>query len=92
MYLKVLLQNAISHVLTVCVPGVALILWVCGGVVALCCSLTSAELALTYPTAGARYDYLRIFYGDLAGFIHMWEYIFITRPGSNAIKCFIAAQ
>ena len=65
---------------------------VIAGVVSLLGALTNAELGTTYPTSGDKYVYLQEFYGDFFGFLHLWQYVLIARPASNAIKCIIFAQ
>jgi len=72
-------------------PGLVMVLWSLGSVFAMGGGLTNAELGTTYPTSGDKYVYMQIFYGDLAGFIHLWQYLFISRPGANTIKCLIFA-
>jgi APA family basic amino acid/polyamine antiporter len=49
-----------------------LILWVIGGLAALCGALTLAELAAAMPRAGGEYVILLAAYGPLAGFLSGW--------------------
>ena len=72
--------------------GVALILWTIAGVIGMLGALTNAELGTTYPTSGDKYVYMQEFYGDFLGFLYLWQYLLVGRPGANTIKCLIFAQ
>src|SRR5262249_31929967 len=49
-----------------------LLLWVVGGVAALCGALTLAELSASVPDAGGEYAILHRAYGPLAAFLSGW--------------------
>ena len=49
-----------------------LMLWVVGGVMALCGALTYAELGSTYPRSGGEYNFLSRIYHPVAGFTSGW--------------------
>ena len=51
---------------------VMLLLWVVGGVAALCGALTLAELSAALPRAGGEYVILYEAYGPLAAFLSGW--------------------
>ena len=49
-----------------------LMLWVVGGIMALCGALTYAELGATYPRSGGEYNFLTRIYHPVAGFTSGW--------------------
>ncbi|MCX7806668.1 MAG: amino acid permease, partial [Planctomycetota bacterium] len=49
-----------------------LILWLVGGFLALCGSLSVAELAAAMPRTGGEYVFVREAYGDAAAFLYGW--------------------
>ncbi|MDA9109363.1 amino acid permease [Woeseiaceae bacterium] len=49
-----------------------LLLWVLGGVIALCGSMTYAELGAALPRSGGEYNFLSKIYHPCAGFISGW--------------------
>ena len=49
-----------------------LMLWVIGGIMALCGALTYAELGSTYPRSGGEYNFLSRIYHPVAGFTSGW--------------------
>ena len=51
---------------------VLLMLWLVGGVTALCGALTYAELAATLPRSGGEYNFLSQIYHPAAGFVSGW--------------------
>ena len=53
-------------------PFSVLMLWVVGGVVALCGALCYAELAAAYPRSGGEYNFLTRAFGPAAGFLAGW--------------------
>jgi APA family basic amino acid/polyamine antiporter len=65
-------------------PGLILLAWALGGVIALTGALTFAELGGMYPKAGGVYVYLKEGYGDLAGFMYGWAYITVINSGAIA--------
>ena len=46
--------------------------------------MTYAELSTMMPYAGGEYVYLRGAYGDTAGFLYMWTWFTVAKPGSIA--------
>lgn len=73
-------------------PGWIFVLWIVGGVLALCGALCFAELGAAMPAAGAEYVYLRETYGRALGF--MSAFISLTAgfsaPIASAAKSFVA--
>ena len=49
-----------------------LLLWVMGGIIALCGSITYAELGAALPRSGGEYNFLSEIYHPCAGFISGW--------------------
>ena len=67
-----------------------LLVWVVGGVVALCGALSLAETAALFPSAGGMYVYLREAYGPLTAFLLGWLYLVIIPTGAGAIALVFA--
>ncbi|MDJ0766922.1 MAG: amino acid permease [Myxococcota bacterium] len=65
-------------------PGLILLVWAVGGVIALAGALTFAELGSMYPQAGGVYAYLKEGYGELFGFLYGWAYLLVITSGANA--------
>ncbi len=53
-------------------PGLTLLAWLLGGVIAFLGSMIFAELATRYPRAGGKYVYARDAFGPRAGFVVGW--------------------
>jgi APA family basic amino acid/polyamine antiporter len=64
--------------------GVALLIWVVGGVLVLLGALTYAEVAVLYPKAGGNYVFLREAYGRPVGFLWGWVDFWVVRGASLA--------
>src|SRR5215213_2810356 len=71
-------------------PGAMLLVWVVGGLVAMCGALALAEVAALYPDAGGMYVYLREAYGPLTAFLFGWLYLIIMPTGAGAIALVFA--
>jgi APA family basic amino acid/polyamine antiporter len=68
-------------------PVIALV-WLAGGLAALCGSLAVAELAAMTPQAGGPFVYLREAYGRRAAFLWGWVEFSISRTGSlGSLAC-----
>ncbi|NIO06722.1 MAG: amino acid permease [Deltaproteobacteria bacterium] len=65
-------------------PGIILLVWLLGGLLALAGALSCAELGASLPFAGGDYVYLREAYGPLMGFLSGWASFFVTFSGSAA--------
>ncbi|WAS92981.1 APC family permease [Nannocystis punicea] len=61
-----------------------LLLWLAGGLAALCGALCVAELGAMMPRAGGEYPYLRAAYGPGIAFATGWLQLLATFPGSLA--------
>jgi basic amino acid/polyamine antiporter, APA family len=64
--------------------GLAMAVWVLGGVLALLGALALAEVAVLFPRAGGNYVFLREAYGRMAGFLWGWVEFWIIRSASIA--------
>jgi basic amino acid/polyamine antiporter, APA family len=64
--------------------GVALIVWLVGGVLSLLGALTFAELAVSRPESGGLYVYLRDAFGPLLAFLYGWTMFLVIGCGSLA--------
>lgn len=62
--------------------GMALLLWVFGGVITIAAALTVAELAAYIPKLGGLYTYLVELYGEKIGFLFGWVSALINAPGT----------
>src|SRR5687767_1567047 len=62
--------------------GLAMSVWVLGGVLALLGALALAEVAVLFPRAGGNYVFLREGYGRMAGFLWGWVEFWIIRSAS----------
>src|SRR5947199_941896 len=72
--------------------GLAALVWVLGGTLALLGALSLAEVAILYPRAGGNYVFLREGYGRLAGFLWGWVEFCIIRSASLAALATIFAE
>src|SRR5947209_16710791 len=64
--------------------GVAALVWIGIGLLALLGALALAEVAVLFPRAGGNYVFLREGYGRLAGFLWGWVEFWIIRSASLA--------
>src|SRR5438128_11897745 len=64
--------------------GLAALVWILGGLLALLGALALAEVAVLYPKAGGNYVFLREGYGRLFGFLWGWVEFCIIRAASLA--------
>jgi APA family basic amino acid/polyamine antiporter len=71
-------------------PAGMMLVWVAGGMVALCGALTLAELAALYPRAGGIYVYLNEAYGSLPAFLVGWLLLVIAPISIGAVALVFA--
>ena len=64
--------------------GVALLVWIVGGVVSFLGALTYAELGAMTPEAGGLYAYIRDAFGPLPAFLYGWTSFLVIASGSVA--------
>lgn len=72
--------------------GLAVAVWVLGGVLALLGALTLAEIAVRLPRAGGNYVFLREGYGRVFGFLWGWVEFWIIRSASIAALATMFAE
>src|SRR5262249_53037782 len=72
--------------------GLAALVWVLGGLLALLGALALAEVNVLFPQAGGNYVFLREGYGRLAGFLWGWVDFGIIRSASLAALATIFAE
>ena len=61
-----------------------MLIWLLGGVVALCGALTFAELGIRFPKSGGVYVFLKACYGDLVAFLYGWTILTVVTSGAIA--------
>ncbi|MCL6481738.1 MAG: amino acid permease [Firmicutes bacterium] len=64
--------------------GLALLVWVAGGILSLMGALTYAELGAMNPAAGGLYVYIRDAFGRFAAFLFGWTLFFVISTGTVA--------
>src|SRR2546429_9864904 len=64
--------------------GVALLVWIAGGILSLLGALTYAELAASNPEAGGLYCYIRDGFGRAPAFLYGWCLFLVIASGSVA--------
>lgn len=73
-------------------PVYFLLMWIVGGLAALCGALCVAELGAMMPRAGGEYPYLRLAYGPGVAFSAGWLQLLATFPGSLAAMAVATAK
>ncbi|NCF44958.1 MAG: amino acid permease [Proteobacteria bacterium] len=71
--------------------GMILLLWLIGGVVALCGALCYAELGAALPRSGGEYNFLSRIYHPAAGFISGWVSVTVGFSAPTAAAAITAA-
>ncbi|HEY0139073.1 MAG TPA: amino acid permease [Nannocystis sp.] len=71
--------------------GYFMLMWLLGGLAALCGALCVAEMGAMMPRAGGEYPYLRLAYGPGIAFSTGWLQLLATFPGSLATMAVGAA-
>lgn len=69
-----------------------LLLWIVGGVLAVCGALSLCELAAAIPESGGEYVFLREAYGPVAGFLSGWVSFLIGFGGPIAASSAASAK
>ncbi len=64
--------------------GVALLVWLVGGLLSLLGALTYGELGAMHPEAGGLYVYIRDAFGRLPAFLYGWTLFFVLSTGALA--------
>ncbi|KAF5012373.1 hypothetical protein FDECE_1600 [Fusarium decemcellulare] len=73
-------------------PGIALIIWLVGGVLAWTGATTFAELGTAIPGEGGVQPYLQHIYGDVWGFLAAWTWIVAVMPATLAILSIVFVE
>jgi APA family basic amino acid/polyamine antiporter len=73
-------------------PGPMLVCWVLGGIIALCGTLTVAELAGALPRSGGIFAYLLEAYGPLPAFLFGWTELIVIRAAALGAIATIFAE
>ncbi|KAH6668100.1 amino acid/polyamine transporter I [Plectosphaerella plurivora] len=73
-------------------PGVALIIWLVGGILAWTGATTFAELGTAIPGEGGVQPYLQHIYGDIWGFLAAWTWIVAVMPATLAILSLVFVE
>jgi len=73
-------------------PGMMLLCWVLGGIIALCGALTIAELAGALPRSGGIFAYLLESYGPLPAFLFGWTELIVIRAAALGAIATIFAE
>jgi basic amino acid/polyamine antiporter, APA family len=65
-------------------PGLLLIIWVLGGLIAMSGALSFGELGAMFPRAGGQYIYVREAFGSWAAFFYGWGFFWFIMCGGIA--------
>jgi len=65
-------------------PGLMLLVWIAGGLIAVSGAMSFGELGAMYPRAGGQYVYIREAYGAWAGFFYGWGFFWFIMCGGIA--------
>ncbi len=71
---------------------IVLMLWIVGGVVALCGALSYSELATMWPDAGGEYVYLKKIFGNLPAFLTGWVSLLVGFTAPVATSSMLLVQ
>ena len=66
-------------------PAPSILMWLVGGVVAMCAGLVFCELGTMFPVSGSDVVYLKRIYGPLGGFLSVWMIKFLLAGMTQAI-------
>lgn len=64
--------------------GLMLLVWIFGGIIAICGALTFAKIAENFSRVGGFYVYLKEAYGELPAFLYGWSMLIVINTGSLA--------
>ena len=73
-------------------PGIALVVWLVGGILAWSGATTMAELGTAIPGEGGVQPYLQYMYGDVFGFLAAWTWIVAVMPATLAILSIVFVE
>lgn len=69
-----------------------MLLWLFGGVIALCGALAYGELGAVMPRSGGEYHYLREIYHPIVGFMSGWASLIVGFAAPVALACMALAR
>lgn len=64
--------------------GLMLLVWMIGGLIAICGALTFAKIAAQFPQVGGFYVFLKSAFGDLPAFLFGWSMLVVINTGALA--------
>jgi len=64
--------------------GLVLIVWMLGGLIAVCGALTFAKISAQFPQVGGFYVFLKEAYGSLPAFLFGWSMLLVINTGALA--------
>ncbi|KUI71245.1 b(0,+)-type amino acid transporter 1 [Cytospora mali] len=73
-------------------PGIALVVWLVGGMLAWTGASTMAELGTAIPGEGGVQPYLKYIYGDIFGHIAAWTWVMAIMPATLAILSIVFVE
>lgn len=73
-------------------PAAGLSAWLLGGLLVWTGAASFVELGLRVPRNGGILEYMRRCYGEAAGFLFAWAWVFMAKPATNAIIATIFAD
>lgn len=73
-------------------PGMALVMWLLGGILAWAGANTLAELGTAIPGEGGVQPYLQYIYGDVFGFLAAWTWVVAIMPATIAILSIVFVE
>lgn len=72
-------------------PGMAMVMWLAGGVMQVSMALCVVEVALMFNKAGGPYYFIYQTFGELPGFVFMWGYLIFIAAPSWALGAYTAS-
>jgi L-type amino acid transporter 8 len=72
--------------------GSALLIWIACGVYSVFGAISYAELGCMIPKTGGEYEYFKVAFGDIFGFLFVWTMTIIYNPASTAIAALTFAD
>jgi len=73
-------------------PGEGVLIWIVAGLLAWTGASSFIELGMAIPCNGGIQEYLQFCYGDFAGLLFSWMWVFVVKPSSNATIATILAN
>ncbi|KAJ4389299.1 hypothetical protein N0V93_006765 [Gnomoniopsis smithogilvyi] len=73
-------------------PGLALVIWLVGGILAWTGASTMAELGTAIPGEGGVQPYLKYIYGDIWGHLAAWTWVVAIMPATLAILSIVFVE